>query len=378
MAYIGTQPRDIRSFGKADFSFTATQGQTVFTGADDHGKTLAFTVDQIQVYVNGIRIDNTDYVLTNNNTVTLSLACNADDIINVVALRTDIPNNDYVPPESALITNGVGHSGLNTASPVATLHISDIGTTGPALHIEGGSATEGDITVPHTEVLQVGHWNTTTNTFTERMRIDSSGNVGIGTASPSFPLEVRASSGDADFRIMTEGTAADDDALLRLQIGGTTGDCFIFFGDSGDTNSGMIAYKHASDRMEFTVAAAERMRLESDGDLHVDGNVIAYSTTISDERLKTDIERIDGALDKVCALSGYTFTYKHDGKASAGVVAQEVEKVLPSAVIEKELAYQGNDDAYKIVQYDQLHGLLIEAIKELKAEIEELKNGITK
>ena len=76
-------------------------------------------------------------------------------------------------------------------------------------------------------------------------------------------------------------------------------------------------------------------------------------------------------------MSGYTFTYKHDGKASAGVVAQEVEKVLPSAVIEKEVAFQGDDAAYKIVQYDQLHGLLIEAIKELKAEIEELKNGST-
>jgi len=108
--------------------------------------------------------------------------------------------------------------------------------------------------------------------------------------------------------------------------------------------------------------------------LHVDGNITAYSTTVSDERLKTDIERIEGALDKVCSLSGYTFTYKHDGKASAGVIAQEVEKVMPSAVIEKELPYQGEEgEQYKIVQYDQLHGLLIEAIKEQQKQIDELK-----
>ena len=180
-----------------------------------------------------------------------------------------------------------GQVGINTTSPQATLHISDIGTTNPALYVEGGSGSEGDIAWPHDEAMQIGHWNASTSTFTETLR------------------------------------------------------------------------------------------LETDGDLHADGNIIAYSTTVSDERLKTDIERINGALDKVCALSGYTFTYKHDGKASAGVVAQEVEKVLPSAVIEKELAFQGDDEAYKIVQYDQLHGLLIEAIKELKAEIEELKNGST-
>ena len=118
------------------------------------------------------------------------------------------------------------------------------------------------------------------------------------------------------------------------------------------------------------------MRLENDGDLHVDGNVVAYSTTTSDERLKKDIVKIDNALDKVSQLSGYTFEYIADGKKSAGVIAQEVEKVMPSAVSETTLPVKmGEDDKteYKTVQYDQLHGLMIEAIKELKAEIEELK-----
>ena len=146
---------------------------------------------------------------------------------------------------------------------------------------------------------------------------------------------------------------------------------------SGNTSD--YTWYDADIGIRWYTAGAEEMRLEDDGDLHVDGNVTAYSTTVSDERLKTDIERIEGALDKVCALSGYTFTYKHDGKASAGVVAQEVEKVLPSAVIEKELAFQGEEGIeYKIVQYDQLHGLLIEAIKELKEEIKELKDASTK
>ena len=126
--------------------------------------------------------------------------------------------------------------------------------------------------------------------------------------------------------------------------------------------------------MQFAVNGAERMRIESDGDVHADGDVIAFSTTISDERLKTDIEKIDSALDKVGQLNGYTFTYKADGKQSAGVIAQEVEKILPSAVSEKELPLKMNDGvAYKTVQYDQLVGLLIEAVNELQAKVAKLE-----
>ena len=129
-------------------------------------------------------------------------------------------------------------------------------------------------------------------------------------------------------------------------------------------------------QINFILDGATDMRLENDGDLHVEGNVIAYSTTISDERLKKDIVKIDNALDKISQLNGYTFEYIADGKKSAGVIAQEVEKVMPSAVSETTLPLKmGEDDKteYKTVQYDQLHGLMIEAIKELKAEIEVLK-----
>ena len=129
-------------------------------------------------------------------------------------------------------------------------------------------------------------------------------------------------------------------------------------------------------QINFVLDAATDMRLYNTGDLHVEGNVIAYSTTISDERLKTDIVKIDGALDKVAQLNGYTFTYTADGKKSAGVIAQEVQKVLPSAIVESKLPLKMGDDdetEYMTVQYDQLMGLMIEAIKELKAEVAELK-----
>jgi hypothetical protein len=139
-----------------------------------------------------------------------------------------------------------------------------------------------------------------------------------------------------------------------------------------------IHFNDGSQHIEFMTGGSEEMRLENDGDLHVDGNVTAYSTTVSDQRLKHDINKIENALDKICQISGYTFTYNENNKESAGVIAQEVEQILPSAVEDKELVFHGQEGVkYKTVQYDQLHGLVIEAIKELKAEVEELRNAIT-
>jgi hypothetical protein len=133
----------------------------------------------------------------------------------------------------------------------------------------------------------------------------------------------------------------------------------------------------------FFVNGAERFRVEADGDIHADGDVIAYSTTISDERLKTGITTVQDALTKVLQLNGVEFTRKNNGQRSAGVIAQQVEKVLPQAIREKKLPLQtGTDEMYKTVEYDALHSLYIEAIKELKQqlddqalEIKELKKG---
>ena len=163
-----------------------------------------------------------------------------------------------------------------------------------------------------------------------------------------------------------------------LDLSGTTfsvesdlrGDAWVI----GRDNNDYISVNTTN--IDFVLDNAVDMRLYNSGDLHVEGNVIAYSTTISDERLKTDIVKIDGALDKVDQLNGYTFTYTADGKKSAGVIAQEVQKVLPSAIVESKLPLKMGDDdetEYMTVQYDQLMGLMVEAIKELKAEVAELK-----
>ena len=123
---------------------------------------------------------------------------------------------------------------------------------------------------------------------------------------------------------------------------------------------------------DFYINNLNKFRMEADGDFHADGDVVAYSTTISDERLKTGITPVTDALTKVSQLNGVEFTRKNNGQRSAGVIAQEVEKVLPQAIREKKLPLQtGEEDTlYKTVEYDALHSLYIEAIKELKDTVE--------
>ena len=105
-----------------------------------------------------------------------------------------------------------------------------------------------------------------------------------------------------------------------------------------------------------------------------DGNAYAYAVDFiasSDDRLKDKFGNIENAVDKVCSLNGFIYKWNEkaetvDDSSQVGVSAQEVEKVLPQAVVEQENGYMG-------VKYDKLVPLLIESIKELKAEIEELK-----
>jgi len=124
--------------------------------------------------------------------------------------------------------------------------------------------------------------------------------------------------------------------------------------------------------VEVGGSANEIARL-TDTSADFEGSVVAFSSTVSDERLKENIEQVTDAVSKVQQLNGYTFNYKKDGREGAGVIAQEVQEVLPSAV--KEHAVLNGDGEYLIVEYDQLTALLIESIKELKAEIDDLKKN---
>lgn len=149
---------------------------------------------------------------------------------------------------------------------------------------------------------------------------------------------------------------------------------------TGNTHD--YTFYDASIGIRWYTSGAEEMRLENDGDLHVDGDVIGYSTTVSDERLKDDVETIENACEKVCNLRGVEYTWNagsREGQREIGVIAQEVEQVIPQIVHEKELPFV-DGGTYKTVDYEKIVALLIEANKELCDRVQTLEarvNGVT-
>ena len=93
---------------------------------------------------------------------------------------------------------------------------------------------------------------------------------------------------------------------------------------------------------------------------------ITNGTVDSDRRLKSDFMRINGALERVEQLTGYTFRYRNDARRTTGLVAQDVAEVLPEAVFEAA-------DGTLSLAYGNLMGLVVEAIKELRKELADLR-----
>ena len=224
--------------------------------------------------------------------------------------------------------------------------------------------------------------------------------VGIGLNSPGSALHVTGSvtsNGTAAIgEFGNSGTGAIANSGHQFIIGGpsvsgytgmiiysdtTTGYGQISFADGRGANDswrGTISYKHSDEYMSFWTNAAEKVRIESDGDLHGIADIIAYSSTPSDERLKDNVVTIGNSLDLVSQLRGVRFDWNigsKKGKHDIGVIAQEVEQVIPEIVSEKKLPLlTGNDETiYKVVDYEKLTAVLIESIKELKQEIDDIK-----
>ena len=113
-------------------------------------------------------------------------------------------------------------------------------------------------------------------------------------------------------------------------------------------------------------------KMDSSGNCTATGDVTAYS----DIRLKENIRTVDNALNMVKSMRGVYFDRKDTGKSSVGVIAQEMEEILPQVVKTSDARSEENTDALpdiKTVSYGNIVGVLIEAIKEQQVQIDELK-----
>ena len=179
-----------------------------------------------------------------------------------------------------------------------------------------------------------------------------------------------------DGTVKTDTLTVDENATItgNLTVNGT-----LSTAGGGVTNTARaalsagagISYNSSTGVITCTIDSPAEVGL---GNLSNSGNNLSGSftatgniTAFSDERLKENIETIEGALDKVSQMRGVTYKYKselNDGQRGTGVIAQEMQQVMPEVVQEGE---------YLSVAYGNIVGVLIEAVKELKAELDQCK-----
>ena len=204
------------------------------------------------------------------------------------------------------------------------------------------------------------------------------GNVGIGTTNPGYLLDVRdgtlsgaiARFSAVNAHVIIESSTAGPAVLhFKPNITGNKSGQFKVTAGNGYNFRWSNDAAGASEVSYMTLDTSTT----GGGDLTVKGDVIAYGAP-SDRKYKENIKPIESALDKAMQLQGVTFDWKDsesilDIKEDIGFIAQDVEKVLPELVRD---SGKGNLS----LRYQGITPILLEAIKELKAEIEELKKQI--
>lgn len=203
----------------------------------------------------------------------------------------------------------------------------------------------------------------------------SSGNIGIGNNDPYYKLDV---AGDMQLR------KASGNVKLYIDAAANSGNSAIEF-QEGNAFRGSVGYNMDDDYLFFyedgnvvvkngnlgvgTTSPAYRLQVGSSGD----GSTARANAwnTFSDRTLKKDLSIIDQPLNKVNQISGYYYYWKEgeDESRQVGIVAQEVEEILPEIV-------STDPEGIKSVDYAKLTPLLIEAIKAQQKEIDELRKMV--
>jgi hypothetical protein len=318
--------------------------------------------------------------------------------------------------ERVRITSG-GNVGIGTASPNAKLQVAgnlQVGNlTGDWLYLF--NSNYGIRAFSGLEIQSVDYIRLLTSGANERIRITSTGNVGIGTASPSQKLDVVGnlllSGQSTGSQYITIGSGRSSNGFSYIDLVGDT--TYSSFGtrlirDTGGANTTtslqhrgtgefqLYAYEAAP--LVVYLNSAERMRIDSSGNVGIGTASPAYQlqlstdsaakpttntwTIASDARLKTVLGDYEKGLDAICALRPVRYKYNGfggmvaDGKEHISIVAQEAQEVFPECIGTFQGKLHGDDEEEtELLNYNG-HAVtfaLINAIKELKAKIDILE-----
>jgi hypothetical protein len=284
MAYIGNSPENIQRGRRAIYEFTSTAGQTVYTGLDDNNQTLdLLEANEQSVFLNGIRLVPTDDYTVSGDTLTLTSAASLNDHM-IIETQTEVGNavtytraeSDarYINYDGDIVAGDLQISGevdagslivdtdtlyvdatndrvgIGTPSPSATL---DVNSTVNGTQAHFGTSSNRELIISsassggYDDALTKFHKNSSVGEFAfsnaggERVRIDGSGNVGIGTDDPQQLLHIHNSSGNFSAEAvltgrLSTGTPKAEVAFKR----GTSGDGAMLVLRSSNSSGSLI------------------------------------------------------------------------------------------------------------------------------------------
>ena len=365
-------------------TFTATSGQTTFN-------TAGYTVGFLDVYLNGSHLSPADFTATNGSDVVLASGASADDVCDIISYTafevadqtftgtTTLDGAVVINESSAdvdfrvesngnanmlFVDGGNNAVGIGTGSPTVLLDLEGIS---PVIRLTDSDATG----TPESQISGAGgdlifdadRDNEKSSTLiifnvdgSERMRIDSSGNVGIGVT-PSYKLDVASTvqirageslrlqnaagssaatiqcagaGGNSDLGFSTAGTERmriDSSGNVLVGVTGT--------GDLGTTNQGVLLRDGFIQVAQTGTTSTKVVYFYNGngevGSISTSGSATAFNTS-SDYRLKTDAQPMTGATARLKALNPVNFQWIADGTRVDGFLAHEAQAVVPECV----------------------------------------------
>ena len=291
--------------------------------------------------------DNTDLTVTSGGKINLTAT------------------SDVVVPANVGITFGTGEKieGDNTDLTV---------TSGGKINLTATS----DVVVPANVGVTFGTGEKIEGDNTD-LTVTSGGKINLtATSDVHIPNNVGIVFGGASEKIEGDGTdmtiSSNNltvDAAADIILDAAGGDVFVkaagtTFGSLTNTSGNLIIKSGTTTAATFAGANVTLAGTVASGAITSSGNVTAFS----DKRLKSDIVTVPDALSKVESMRGVHYTRKDTGKYNTGVIAQEIQKIAPEVVLESK------DEMKTLsVDYGNITGYLIEAVKELSAKVKELE-----
>ena len=341
-------------------SFTNTNQLTTFQVEDGDGTEVTISHGKEWKFVEGTGID-INWTDTSNGT-------DGDPY--------DLTITNTAPFTGDVFDNSGNYTGLRAQATTAT----DVGLGNVTNESKGTmfasptfTGTVSGVTAAHVGLGNVTNESKGTMfaspTFTGTVAGVTKSHVGLGNVENTALSTYTGDGGALDNQYITNGAGYISSFDITTQT-----DSKYLRSNANDTATGIITLSNSTASTNKTTGALiVTGGVGISGALNVGGDVVAYAS--SDERLKDNIELISNPIEKVQSLKGVTWNWNENADElqqslpNVGVIAQDVEKILPQLVTDR-------DNGFKGVDYAKLTGLLIEAIKEQQKQIDELKSKI--